>query len=194
MHAGGQELPMHDSRYEPLSGLAYQVDPTPGRHTTVNGGMYNIPALQELFAEQNVTPPGHYEYEGKGALYALMNRYFQVVNCAGLCLFSPIVGVPPVRQLINAATGWDLSQEELLRIGHRIQVLRHMFNLREGIRPQDFSLSPRAAGQPPLDDGPLKGVTLDMETMTREYYGAMGFDEETGVPGEELLDLLGLKP
>jgi aldehyde:ferredoxin oxidoreductase len=34
MHAGGQELPMHDTRYDPGFALAYSLDPTPGRHNT----------------------------------------------------------------------------------------------------------------------------------------------------------------
>jgi aldehyde:ferredoxin oxidoreductase len=192
MHVGGQELPMHDSRYEPLLGLAYRVDPTPGRHNTANGGIYDVPSLRDIFASQNLTPPGRYEYQGKGALFALMNRYIQVMSCAGLCMFSLMMGQPPVREWINAATGWDLSLEELLRIGHRIQVLRHVFNLREGIRPGDFSLPLRASGSPPLKEGPLEGVTLDMEAMTQDYWQAMGYDEATSIPTRELLESLGL--
>jgi aldehyde:ferredoxin oxidoreductase len=192
MHVGGQELPMHDSRYEPLLGLACLVDPTPARHTVVNGGIYDVPSLRDIFASENLILPGQYEYEGKGALFALMNRYIQVVSCAGLCIFSLIMGQPPVREWINAATGWDLSLKELLHVGHRIQVLRHAFNLREGIRPGDFSLPVRAVGIPPLEDGPLKGVTLDMEAMIQDYFRAMEYDEATGVPTGELLESLGL--
>ena len=33
VHAGGQELPMHDSRLDPGFGIIYQMEPTPGRHT-----------------------------------------------------------------------------------------------------------------------------------------------------------------
>lgn len=33
MHIGGQELPMHDPRFEPGLGVIYKVDATPGRHT-----------------------------------------------------------------------------------------------------------------------------------------------------------------
>ncbi|MEE8391662.1 MAG: aldehyde ferredoxin oxidoreductase family protein [Anaerolineae bacterium] len=192
MHVGGQELAMHDSRYEPVLGLAYQVDPTPGRHTVADGGIYDLPALREILDSENLTPPEQYEYEGKGALFALMNRYIQVVNCAGLCMFSLIMGRPPVREWINAATGWDLSLKELLHVGHRIQVMRHVFNLREGIRLGDFSLPARATGIPPLDEGPLRGVTLDMETMIQDYHRTMGYDEATGVPTGELLESLGL--
>jgi aldehyde:ferredoxin oxidoreductase len=192
MHAGGQEIAMHDSRYEPMLGLAYQVDPTPGRHTVANGGIYDIPSLRAILDSENLTPPKKYEYEGKGALFALINRYIQVVNCAGLCMFSLIIGQPPVREWINAATGWDLNLKELLHVGHRIQVLRHAFNLREGIRPGDLNLPARTIGDPPLEAGPLKGVTLDMETMIHDFYRAMGYDETTGTPTKDLLESLGL--
>jgi aldehyde:ferredoxin oxidoreductase len=192
MHVGGQELAMHDPRYEPLIGLAYQVDPTPARHTTANCGVCDVPTIQQALATENETLSGRYEYEAKGAHQALMNRYLQVVTCSGLCLFALSMGDPPVREWINAATGWDLDDKELMRAGHRIQVLRYIFNLREGIRPTDWRLPPRVAGRPPQEEGPLEGVTLDMEAMTRSYYRAMGFDEESGVPGEELLEALGL--
>jgi aldehyde:ferredoxin oxidoreductase len=121
-----------------------------------------------------------------------MNRYIQVLNSAGLCLFSLIMGRAPMREWINAATGWRLSLEGLLRIGHRIQVLRHMFNLREGIRPGDLSLPARVRGSPPLVEGPVRGVTLDVETMVQDYFRAMGYDEATGIPADELLEALGL--
>jgi aldehyde:ferredoxin oxidoreductase len=192
MHAGGQELPMHDPRYEPLLGLAYAMDPTPGRHNTANGGVFDVASLREIYAMENLSPGGRYQYERKGPLFALLNRYLQVVNCAGLCMFSLLMGKPPIPEWINAATGWDLRPEDLLRIGHRIQVLRQAFNLREGIRPGDFSLPPRVRGHPPLEDGTLKGITLGMETMTKEYFRAMGYDELTGTPTATLLESLGL--
>lgn len=192
MHVGGQELPMHDARYEPMLGLAYVVDPTPARHNTANGGIFDLPSLREVFSLENLSPGGHRQYEGKGALFAFLNRYLQVVNCSGLCMFSLLMGRPPVREWINAATGWDLDLEDLLRIGHRIQVLRQAFNLREGIRPGEFSLPLRAAGRPPLGEGPLRGTTLDMETMSKEYFQAMEYDDSTGVPTRALLQSLGL--
>jgi aldehyde:ferredoxin oxidoreductase len=96
-----------------------------------------------------------------------------------------------VREWINASTGWALSLEDLLRIGHRVQVLRHCFNLREGIRPDDVSLPARASGHPPLKKGPLRSVSLDMGAMRQDYYRAMGYNER-GMPTRELLESLGL--
>jgi aldehyde:ferredoxin oxidoreductase len=192
MHAGGQELPMHDPRYEPLMGLAYVADPTPGRHNTANGGVFKLESLREVYGTQNLSVGGRYDYKSKGDLFAVLNRYLQVVNSSGLCLFSLLMGNPPVLGWINASTGWDLTLEDLLHIGLRTQVLREAFSLREGIRPDQFSLPPRALGRPPLEEGPTKGVTLDMAAMIRDYRRAMGYDESTGLPTEELLHALGL--
>ncbi len=193
MHAGGQELSMHDSRYEPVVGLGYLLDPTPGRHTTSNLGLYGAEVLDDVFALENVgTMPKGSEAQGRGLVYALVNRYMQIVNCIGICLFTLTMGKPPVLEWINAATGWDIDLKELLHVGHRVQVLRYAFNLREGIRPKDVSLPARAKGDPPLDTGPLKEVSLDVDAMVREYFRAMGYDETTGVPTGELLESLGL--
>jgi aldehyde:ferredoxin oxidoreductase len=191
MHAGGQELPMHDARYEPTLGLAYAVDPTPGRHNTANSGLVDIAPLREILEAEGLSSPARYEYDKKGTEFALLNRYLQVVNCAGLCMFSLIMGQPPVRAWINAATGWELDLQDLLRIGHRVQVLRLAFNLREGIPAAGVSLPNRAKGYPPLRSGPLRGVSLDMEAMKHDYFEAMGYDEG-GMPTRELLDSLGL--
>ena len=168
------------------------VDPTPARHNTANGGVIKLEPLKEVYATENLSVGGRYEYQGKGGLFALLNRYLQVVNSAGICLFSLLMGNPPILGWINASTGWDLTLQELLRIGHRTQVLRQAFNLREGIPADGFSLPPRAMGRPPLEEGPTKGVTLDMEVMIKGYRRAMGYDESTGLPTEALLDALGL--
>ena len=40
MHAGGQELPMHDPKSDPGYGVHYIVEPTPGRHTVGSYGTY----------------------------------------------------------------------------------------------------------------------------------------------------------
>ena len=192
MHVGGQELPMYDARYEPMLGLAYVVDPTPARHTVANGGVFNLSSLKQVYATQEFSPGPRYHYEGKGARFALLNRYLQVVNCAGLCLFALLMGQPPVLEWLNATTGWDLDLDGLLLVGHRIQVLRRAFNLRVGSDLREFCLRPRAAGYAPLQEGPLTDVSQGMEIMKREYRQAMGYDESTGLPTETLLDSLGL--
>ena len=193
MHVGGQELPMHDPRYEPVVGVSYQVDPTPARHVTCLSGLYENDLMQEIITLEGISPPERFEAQGKGRLLASINRVIHMVSCSGLCIYSLLMGRPPVLEWINAATGWNLSMEELVRVAQRIQLMRHVFNVRHGVHPQDFTLPERAAGRPPLSEGPLRGVTLDVETMAQEYFNVIGWDFVTDAPSEQALSSLGLE-
>ena len=51
----------------------------------------------------------------------------------------------------------------------------------------------RLCGNPPLTVGPLKGVTLDLEELKKQYYDAMGFDFSAGSFRRERLEALGLQ-
>jgi aldehyde:ferredoxin oxidoreductase len=48
-------------------------------------------------------------------------------------------------------------------------------------------------GQPPQEEGPVAGVTLDVDNLAREYRQAMGWDPESGEPGKATLEKLGLR-
>ena len=74
----------------------------------------------------------------------------------------------------------------------RIAALRMAFNIREGVRNVDFPVPGRLIGSPPLESGPLAGVTVDLDTQVREYLEAMGWDTQTGAPTEATLRRLGL--
>jgi aldehyde:ferredoxin oxidoreductase len=48
-------------------------------------------------------------------------------------------------------------------------------------------------GQPPQEEGPVAGVTLDVDSLAREYRQAMGWDAESGKPDDATLEKLGLR-
>jgi aldehyde:ferredoxin oxidoreductase len=50
----------------------------------------------------------------------------------------------------------------------------------------------RMTGRPPQSAGPLAGVTIDVDSLARDYRRAMGWDAETGVPAKATLEKLGL--
>jgi aldehyde:ferredoxin oxidoreductase len=102
-------------------------------------------------------------------------------------------GFYPMVDFLKAVTGWEMEVAEVLETGARIQTLRQAFNLREGIKASDIKLPPRMAGIPPKNEGPLTGVTIDIDTLANEYRKAMGWDPETGQPTDATLDRLGLK-
>ena len=197
MHVGGQEIPMHDPRLNPGFGTTYVADPTPARHTQAGLGFdeMGLGIMDEkLLSQYNLPKQKKYEYHHKGRKSILVSSYGQIINCSGLCLFHFfIVPTYPLLDYLRAATGWDLTLKELITTGMRIQTLRHLFNIREGISPQDFLLPERIIGRPPLSDGPLKGVTIDIETLKAEYFREMGWDDKTGIPSVEKLKELSLE-
>ncbi|MGL1278547.1 aldehyde ferredoxin oxidoreductase C-terminal domain-containing protein, partial [Vibrio parahaemolyticus] len=83
-------------------------------------------------SEQNV---GWHSVEGKGVAQAHYSNSHQVMNGLGLCMFTSLTGGLPWLELVNALTGWNMTDKELLACGERIQALRSAFNVREGITP-----------------------------------------------------------
>lgn len=193
MHVGGQEPGMHDPKFGPSWATTYLTDPTPGRHTA--GGAAMLETRGVPFPLSGVDPPRQprYAYQGKGPLHAASSDWTQVVNASGLCMFAGMIQVLPYVELINAVTGWAVTPVELLETGARIQTVRQLFNVREGLRPADRVLPDRIVGRPPLDAGPTAGVTVDAEAMAAEYFAEMGWDRDTGAPAPERLAALDLE-
>jgi aldehyde:ferredoxin oxidoreductase len=99
-----------------------------------------------------------------------------------MCIFGALTSSLPVVEYLNAVTGWDLSADEYLKIGERILNLRKAFNVREGVKTDDQSIHPRALGKPPLSKGPLKNITIDMETLQKKYCEIVGWEYPSGNP------------
>ena len=195
IHVAGQELPMHDPRLSPSFATTYCADPTPARHTQGGAAFFEMGFLKpDFYARYNIPEIKRYDYENKGKLHTLQSNYMHVINCAGMCLFYPLMYQDlPLVEMINAVTGWNLTFDDALKIGNRIHTLRHCFNLREGLLPKDFQLPPRAAGVPPLTAGSIKGITVDVNTLTKNFYLEKGWDPISGIPSEKALQELDLK-
>ncbi len=190
MHIGGEEVPMHDPRLSPGLAASYKMDATPARHTQMSAWT----------AEAQFAPPGlvteefdKYQYTGKGQIHRRISNHHHASSAAGMCLFAWSV-LPPesLPEVLWCVTGRKYTLEQIDRIGARIAALRIAFNLREGIRNIDLKIPGRIIGDPPLTDGPVAGVTVDVDTQVREYLEAMGWDTQTGAPKPETLRELGL--
>lgn len=92
---------------------------------------------------------------------------------------------------MKPVTGWEFGKEEQLQAGLRIFNMRHAFNLREGLKPSDAVLPKRCVGEPALEDGPLKGVTIDHKALADNFCEAMGWDKDTWKPSRSSLQKLG---
>ncbi|MBR5489768.1 MAG: hypothetical protein IKV79_00685 [Oscillospiraceae bacterium] len=184
--ASGMELAQHGSRCNPAMGRTFQYDPAPGRHTRGGRGVPFKMAPPEV----------KHNYEDTGAADADMLWEWEHNNATGFCSLSDFLLKPGPHGMthfnyIKAITGWEYTPEDVIKYGKRAYTVRHAFNLREGLRRKDFTLSDRACGRPPQDHGPLEGVTIDNEKLADNFFSYMGFDVETAVPSKETLENLG---
>jgi len=163
VHVLGQEFPMHDPR------LAQAQEA-------------QLPALGIIY-QSDATPGRHtapFDHRGRG------------VYAAGLCSFGGrTFAGDALLQYLTAVTGVEYTEEELEKVGERIACMRQAFNLREGLTPADFKLPGRVTGDPPLANGPLAGITLDMDTAVQDHFQGLGWDPATGKPSRDRLTELG---
>ncbi len=185
VHVHGQEPAYHDPRFTSLMGVTYIADPTPGRHTAGSA------SWNETFAVGFSLPKAHGKSEtevkwkgtaNKGRSQALYSNSHQVLNGLGLCMFTFLTGGLPWVDLVNALTGWDISESDLMLAGERIQNMRAAFNWREGLAPGDFAPHPRMLGEGDgkLSAGPLKNVEVPLLELRNDYYEAMHWDPISG--------------
>ena len=70
--------------------------------------------------------------------------------------------------------------------------MRHAFNLREGSNPLHRTVHPRIFGQPPQNEGPLAGVSCDIEAQQYYNLGALDWDMNSTKPSRKKLLALGM--
>ncbi|MER3419964.1 MAG: aldehyde ferredoxin oxidoreductase [Chloroflexota bacterium] len=187
MHIAGQEVPMHDPKLQPEYYTTYKLDPTPARHTQYEGNRrFGLPP-----AVRDRT-----KAEGRGAHHKAASEYMHVVNATGACQFIMMAAnTAHIPEWLNHLNGWDMTKEELLRIGERIANMRMAFEVREGGNPRRRHVPERLYGGPGavLSEGPHKDIRLDTETLEVEFLKECDWDLETCKPSRAKLESLGLR-
>ena len=203
MHVKGMELPMHEVRGMKGHGLAYATSNRGGCHLQVE--------TDDLFEEQLCPEIGIDEMafprECRDKLYAgpekvklnkIVGDLFAVFDSLVVCKWTvyPCGGtkVTTLNDIIAAATGWDITINELMNTGERIFNLCRSFNVREGITRKDDMLPKRFTE--PLPEGPLKGEALPrslLKKMLDSFYKFRGWHRQTGIPTRRKLEELELK-
>lgn len=195
LHSLGQELPMHDSKHYPSLASTYAFDPTPGRHTasSVDFDTQGVLAKPNGFLD-GITLPKRFKRSGenRSEAFKIICSIVQIINCLGLCEFTAFFQQYPIKEIVKAVTNWDLTNEDLMKVGLRIQTLRQAFTLREGVEIASNTLPGRAYGEPPFESGPHKRKTIDYIGDYKGYCEKMGWNPENGYPLKETLSDLGL--
>ena len=182
MHSMGQELGMHSPKYYKNMGTTFAFDPTPGRHTTASLDFFVMgPIIKPNGLFEGITLPRKFKRPGDDRSEAekLFTAIMQFTHSIGLCEFAYVFQKYPLLELIKAVVGWDLTIEEAIKTGRRIQTLRQAFTLREGIDIIKNRI-------------PERTVTVDYLEDYKGYCEKMGWNPETAYPLKETLTELDL--
>ena len=200
----GLEAPAHMPQHKRSMGLIYAVNPFGADHQSSEHdtalrakagtifrnrleelGIHDVLALTDLS-------------EAKVRFTYLTQLLYSALDTYNLCQFVfgaswQLYGPSEMVELIRAATGWEVTLEEVLKVGERRLNLMRAFNAREGLGREHDTLPKKFFK--PLMGGPTDGVALtqaEMEHAARQYYEMAGWDVESGAPSQEKLAELGI--
>jgi aldehyde:ferredoxin oxidoreductase len=170
------ELPAHSARA--LKGLSI------GYATATRGGSHH---------DTRPTPQYAAGFDRRGTAdkpaFAIRSQHFTAVgDSLVMCRFTSERGFgvflgEPYAAMVQAVTGWDVTVEELERVGERIVNLERLFNVREGVR-RAADVLPWKVMHEPIPDGPSAGMFCppdELAAMLDEYYRLRGWTSD-GVP------------
>jgi aldehyde:ferredoxin oxidoreductase len=191
----GQEVAMHDPRVKYGHGLGIAVSPTGADHMhSVHDSGYQSEAGISDLKPLGVFDPLPWDdlSVDKAHMVRQAMMWRATYNLTGICFFHGWT-TEQIREIIQAATGWNCSVMELWLAGERAYDMARAFNAREGFGPEDDILPPRLFEKPPV--GPVAGKVYSRELFlaTRQrFYEMMGWDPATAAPTRAKLENLGI--
>ncbi|MDR3575206.1 MAG: aldehyde ferredoxin oxidoreductase family protein [Anaerolineaceae bacterium] len=200
------ELPAHLPQAKKSLGLVYAINPFGADHqSSEHDPMYEeggLPHYYSRLAEiglNEVQKPGTMTDEKVRFAY-LSEVFYSALDTYCLCQFVwgpawQLYGPQEMAVMLSAATGWDISLEEIMTVGERRLNMLREFNAREGFDRADDIL-PKKLSKPLQGEGPTAGVAYlpeDLEHYKDVYFNLAGWDSKTGNPTSEKLNSLGLE-
>ena len=113
-------------------------------------------------------------------------------NCATMCVM-PWYEDDKLRAIVDGVTGWDMSVDDLEKVGERALDMARVFNAREGHTAADDQTAPRF--KTGYTFGPREGQHLDadeLEELKKKHYQQLNWDPKLGVPTPARLEELGI--
>ena len=177
------EIPAYDPRGIQGHGLQYATNNRGGCH--VRGYMVSpeILGLPEKLDKDTI--------EGKATWVKIFQDLTGVIDSVGMCLFSSFaLGLSDYTAIVNAVTGFNYTDAELLACGDRIWNIERLQNLRTGMTAADDTFPERLL-KVAISSGPSKGSKSLLAELLPLYYAERGWDA-IGVPTPESLKKLGI--
>ena len=180
----GMDFPAHDPRGYHGYGLGYVMGTRGACHLNsvnllVEGGMGSWPEVGMKGPYKGMTSKGKAEITWKCLAIG------QLFNSLCMCEFiGAFLNLDDQVEMMNVATGFDFTLDELMECGWRIWYLkRHILNQRGSGRNDDV-LPPKALT--PTEEGANAGSVPNMERMLAEIYELAGLDAEGRIPKARL--------
>jgi aldehyde:ferredoxin oxidoreductase len=196
-----QELPFHMPEAKRSLALIYAINPYGADHQShEHDTSYTSEAgYSDRMAEIGLMEPQPLQdLSAQKVRYSLYTQWvYSALNSFSVCQFvyGPawhLYSTGQFVELIRAATGWNFSLFELMKIGERLVNMQRAFNAREGFTSADDTLPKKLFR--PLVGGPTNGVAIPQEQFTnalQTYYQMAGWDQN-GCPTRAKLDELGI--
>ena len=147
--------------------------------------MHDPRAMAGMLENYPVTPTG-------GDHMSASKPRASLRNTLGVCQFLAYSD-ERMEEIVNAVTGWEVTEADLQRVAARGLTMARLFNLREGLGRADDTLPARMFE--PLRQGPLSDKRLDpaaVQDVVERYYTHQGWDPVTGIPEAATLESLGI--
>lgn len=191
-HVKGTEMASCGVRASKGEALSHMISPRGADHLRPYASVVDAFGYteSELGIHDKVSP---FEDDNKAWVKSFM-ELSMLTNLLGVCLFASItlaVKGSTWTGLYNAVVGKSASLKDMLKCAERVINLERLFNAREGFTREDDKLPIRLTTEPAVD-GLGKGQVVNTEVMLNDFYKAMGWDLETGLPTKEKLKELDL--
>ncbi len=207
----GQELPAHMPHVKRSLAVIYATNPFGADHqSSEHDTLYNPkgyegteeePGYKRFLNQIGLFHPQHPKVINEDKIeYALKTQYnYSAMDTMGLCQFVygpawQLYGPQDVADLMSAATGWEITVDEVQEIGRRRLNLMRALNAREGIA-RDQDTLPKKLYSKGLEGGRTDGLKLDeheVQNGIEMYYDQAGWEIDSGVPSRATLEELGL--
>jgi aldehyde:ferredoxin oxidoreductase len=197
MQVKGLDIIMADPRGLKGFGLGYAVASRGGDHLrsepflelsddpSIGERMFGVPEATLRLADR-----------GKGRLVSYFEDWNAVIDalepCKNIMQNMEILTFERASKVIEAATGMEMSAQEVRLVGSRIITVERAFNAREGLTREDDTLPPRFLGER-MREGPSSGTVFDLQGNLNDYYAERRWDPSTGNPTREALQRNGLE-
>lgn len=175
LHVKGMEIPAYESRGVWGMALTYA--------TACRGACH----LKSWTVGAEFKDYNPISIEGKAELVKNIQDLRSVLDSLIVCIFAGRAITPEwVVKLVNAATDFDWTEDDIYKFGARIYDLERSLIVREGITGKDDILPHRILKEA-LKGGYADGVSIGEENfqkMLQEYYQLRGWDENGIPPGD----------